>query len=91
MKLSETVKPISYLKAHASEIIRHISDTRARYVITLNGSAKAIVQDMTSFEQTQDSLIMLKLVAQSTKSLQAGRYKSVDKAFKDIASRTSKL
>lgn len=91
MKLSETVKPISYLKAHASEIVRDISDNHATYVITLNGIAKAVVQDMVSFEQTQESLILLKMLAQSTKSLQEGRYKPVDKAFREIASRTGKL
>jgi len=91
MKLSETVKSISYLKAHASEIVRDISDNHTTYVITLNGTAKAIVQDMASFEQTQDSLILLKMLAQSTKSLQDGRFKTVDNAFKNIAARTSKL
>ena len=91
MKLSETVKPISYLKAHASEIVRDISDNHATYVITLNGAAKAVVQNLASFEQTQESLILLKMLAQSTKSLKEGRYKPVDKAFKAIDERFGKL
>lgn len=90
MKLSETVKPISYLKAHASEIVRDIADNRTTYVITLNGAAKAVVQDMASFEQTKESLTLLKMLAQSTKSLQERRYKPLNKAFTDIASKARK-
>ncbi len=89
MKLSDTVKPISYLKAHASEIVRSIAEDRKTYVITQNGTAKAVVQDIASFEQTQESLRLLKMLAQSTRSLHEGRFKPIDKAFKDVSSRIS--
>lgn len=87
MKLSETVKPISYLKAHASEMFRSMAEDQSTYIITQNGTARAVVQDIASYEQTQNSLRLLKLLAQSTKSLHEGRFKPLDKAFSDVSSR----
>lgn len=87
MKLSDSVKPISYLKAHASEIIRDSWENRTTYVITLNGEARAVVQDVTSYEQTQESLALVKMLAQSGKSMGKGRYKPVRRAFEDLERR----
>ncbi len=87
MKLSEAVKPISYLKAHASEILRDVADSNKTYVITLNGEAKAVVQGVEAYEQTQETLALLKILAQSAKSLQEGRVRPVARAFKDLRGR----
>ena len=87
MKLSEAIKPISYLKSHASEIIRDISTTHKTYVITHNGMAKVVVQDMATYEQTQDSLALLKILACSTKNLKEGRHKPLKTALQDISKR----
>ncbi|MFA4922245.1 MAG: type II toxin-antitoxin system Phd/YefM family antitoxin [Candidatus Neomarinimicrobiota bacterium] len=87
MKTSEAVKPISYLKAHASEIIRDIIDTNKTLVITQNGEAKAILQDIKKYEQIQDSLALLKILALSSKSLNNKEYKSVSESFSSIRNR----
>jgi prevent-host-death family protein len=87
MKLREAVKPISYLKAHASDILRDIADSDKTYVITQNGEAKAVVQGVESYEQTQETLALLKMLAQSAKSLQEGRVRPIGKAFKDLEKR----
>jgi prevent-host-death family protein len=91
MKLSQRVKPISYLKAHTARIIRELSTQRGTLVITQNGQAKAIVQDIDSYEQTQESLAMLKLLAQSQRSIEGGRHKPVKQAFADLAARAKDL
>ncbi len=90
MKLSETVKPISYLKAHASEIVNSITDSHQTFVITRRGEAKAVVQDISSYEQTQESLALLKMVAMSAASLEKGRFKPMKKAFSHLAERIQK-
>ena len=87
MKPSESIKPISYVKAHASELIRDISNNRKTLVITQNGEAKAVLQDIRVFEQTQESLALLKMLAMSTKSLKEGRFKPVKKAFREVNDR----
>jgi prevent-host-death family protein len=84
MKLSEAVKPISYIKSHASEVIRDITEGRGSVVITLNGEAKAILLDIREYEKTQESLALLKILAQSRKSQEAGRVKSLRDSFRDI-------
>lgn len=84
MKASETVKPISYLKAHASEIVRDISDSQKTFVITQNGHAKAILQDIKVFEKTQDSLALLKILALSSKNLNDKNYKELSESFREI-------
>ncbi|MFA6473100.1 MAG: type II toxin-antitoxin system Phd/YefM family antitoxin [Candidatus Latescibacterota bacterium] len=87
MKLSDSVKPISYLKAHASEIFRDIASNQKTVVITQNGEAKAILQDIQVYEQTQESLALLKIVSQSTKNIEKGNFKTIEQSFKDIRKR----
>lgn len=81
MKLSEDVKPISYFKAHASEVIRDIVEARKTVVITQNGEAKVILQDIREYEKMQDSLALLKILAMSRKNLQEGKTKPFREAF----------
>ncbi len=87
MKLSKSIKPISYLKSHAAEILREVNESRRTMVITQHGEAKAVLQDISSYEQTQESLALLKMLAQSSNNLQAGRSKPARKAFSDIRKR----
>jgi len=91
MKLSERIKPVSYLKAHTAQLISELSAQRGTIVITQNGEARAVVQDIDSYEQTQESLAMLKLLAQSQRSIEAGKHKPLKKAFADLAARTKSL
>lgn len=90
MKLSESVKPISYVKAHASEIIRRIATEGKTLIITQNGEAKAVLQDIREYEEIQESLALLKILAQGSKSLDEGRIKPVGQAFKDIREKIAK-
>ena len=91
MKFSESIKPISYLKAHASELVREVADGHKTLIITQNGEAKVVVQDLESYERMQESLALLKMLAQSTKSKNEGKYKTVKKAFMDLDSRIEEL
>lgn len=91
MKYSESIKPISYLKAHAAEIFRELADKQETLIITQNGEAKAIVQSIKAYEELQDSLALLKIIAQSTINIQKGEVKSARNSFKDIKSRIEKL
>ncbi len=63
MKLSESVKSISYLKANAADLIENINKNQKTFVITQNGEAKVVVQDIKLYEKTQETLAMLKLLA----------------------------
>ncbi len=73
MRYSSQVKPISYLKANAAEVLSKIAEDREPLVITQNGEAKAVLQDVVSYEQTQETLALLKLLALGQQDIEAGR------------------
>jgi prevent-host-death family protein len=73
MRYSSQVKPISFLKAHAAEVLIDLAETRQPMVITQNGEAKAVIQDVVSYEQGQDQLALLKLLALGAQDINEGR------------------
>jgi len=73
MRYSSQVRPISYLKANAAEVLTHLAEQREPLVITQNGEAKAVLQDVASFEETQETLAMLKILALSNQDVAAGK------------------
>jgi len=77
MRYSSQVKPISYLKANAAELLIQLSEQRQPLIITQNGEAKAVLQDLASFEETQETLALLKILALGNQDLEAGRVKPV--------------
>ena len=87
MKFSESVKPISYLKTHASEVIRDVAENQKTLLITHNGEAKVVIQDVKVYEQTQEALALLKILAMNSKDIKQGRSKTIDKTYKDLRKR----
>ena len=77
MRYSSQVKPISCLKANAAEVLARLAEQRVPLVITQNGEAKAVLQDVASFEETQETLALLKILALGQQDIEAGRVKPV--------------
>ena len=77
MRYSSQVKPISYLKAHAAEVLTQLSEQREPLVITQNGEAKAVLQDVATYEETQETLALLKVLALGNQEVSAGKLKPV--------------
>jgi prevent-host-death family protein len=75
MRYSSQVKSISYLKANAAEVLAQLSVQREPLVITQNGEAKAVLQDVASYEETQEMLALLKILALGNQDVEAGRVK----------------
>ncbi len=73
MKLSTQIRPISYLKAHAAEIVRKLAEQREPLIITQNGEAKVVIQDIDSYEQTQQTMALLKILALGMRQIEEGR------------------
>jgi prevent-host-death family protein len=84
MKLSESVKSISYLKAHAAEMIDDANKNQKTFVITQNGDAKVVVQDIKTYEKTQETLALLKILSMSSKYIGSGEAKGIKETFSDI-------
>jgi len=73
MKLSRQIKPISYLKAHAAEIVRTLAEHGEPLIITQNGEAKVVIQDIESYEQIQETMALLKILALGTRQIEEGK------------------
>lgn len=63
MKYSSQIKPISYLKSHTTEIIKELTETRKPLLITRNGEAELVVMDVKRFEESEETLALLKIMA----------------------------
>jgi len=84
MKYSTQVKPISYLKSHAAEIIRDIAETREPMLITQNGEAKLVVMDVRSYEEQEETMALLKLLAMGNREIEERQFRAADEVFADI-------
>lgn len=73
MPLTNRVKPISAFKANAAEMLRDVGERREPLVITQNGEAKAVLQDIASYEETQETLAFLKILALGNREVEEGR------------------
>jgi prevent-host-death family protein len=87
MKLSSQIKPISYLKAHAAEIVRNLGEQRQALVITQNGEAKVVIQDIESYEQTQETMALLKILALGMHQIEEGNVLSAEGVIKRLRAR----
>jgi prevent-host-death family protein len=84
MRFSTQNKPISYVKANAAEIIAELNDGGAPIVITQNGEAKAVLQDVREYEQTQETLAMLKIIALAERNIEAGRTRPAREVLEEL-------
>lgn len=84
MKLSKTVKPISYIKSHASEVVRDLESGGETVIITLNGEAKAVIQDIHQYEKTQETLAMLKILALGKREAEEDKFQPINEAFEEV-------
>ncbi len=84
MHLSQDIKPISYLKAKTAEVINSVNENQRTIIITQNGEAKAVVQDIKSYENLQNSLNLLKLIVQSENDIENNDVIKQDKMFENL-------
>ncbi|MDG1122329.1 MAG: type II toxin-antitoxin system Phd/YefM family antitoxin [Glaciecola sp.] len=90
MSLLTNTKPISYLKSHASSIANELREEGEHYVITQNGEPAMVVQSVHEYEQTQDMLAMLKMIAQSEQDIVKDATVNAEDVINDIKKRLAK-
>jgi len=84
MQLSQDIKPISYLKAKTANVINDVNENQRPIIITQNGEAKAVVQDIKSYEDMQNTLNLLKLIIQSENDIENGRTIEQEEMFNNL-------
>lgn len=84
MNMSKDIKPITYLKARAPELLKQINETHRPVLITQNGELKAVLQDPQSYENTRNAIGILKLLSQGEEDIKKGKLKFQDQVFAAI-------
>ena len=84
MKYSTRIKPISYVKANAAELIRELAANREPLIITQNGEAKAVMQDVATYEQDQETLALLKILALGRREIEQGKVTPAAEVFRRL-------
>jgi prevent-host-death family protein len=86
MNISKDIKPITYLKSKAPDLLKQINETRRPVVITQNGEPRAVLQDPQSYENMRNAIGILKLLSQSEEDVRQGKTKSQEEVFANIES-----
>jgi prevent-host-death family protein len=84
MKLSTHIKPISYLKSNTAQIVKELTESREPMVITQNGEATLMVIDVKSYEERENTLALLKILAMGSRELEQGIYRDAEDVFASI-------
>ncbi len=84
MRYTTHIQPISYLKANAAQVLRDLAIDQRPLVITQNGEAAAVLQDVASFEKNQETMALLKILALGNAQIEKGQVTPVAKAFAEV-------
>ncbi len=84
---STNIKPISYLKANAAEVLKNLTEQREPFLITQNGEARAVMQDIASYESTQETLALLKILALGNREIEEGQVKPIADVVRRLRTR----
>jgi len=84
MNISKDIKPVTYLKSRAADLLKQINETHRPVVITQNGEPRAVLQDPESYENMRNAIGLLKLISLGEKDIKEGKSKSQEEVFANI-------
>lgn len=84
MHIINDIKPITYLKSRAADVLKHINETHRPMIITQNGEAKAVIQDPKSYEDMRNALSLLKLLSFAEEDIKNGNTHSEEDVFNTV-------
>ena len=87
MTIETEIRPITYLKSRAPDLLKQVNETRRHVIITQNGEPKAVLQDPASFEEMRAALTLMKMISQSEKAIREGKVIDNEEVFRDLAER----
>ena len=90
VNLKDNIKPISYIKTNAADMMKYVNDNKNSIIITQNGEAKAVLVDIESYQTMKDAFNLLKIIKLSEKDVRAGNYRDSEQVFADLKTRISK-
>ena len=90
MKVKEDIRPVTYLKARAADLLAQVNETHRPVVITQNGEARAVLQDPESYEKMRAAIGLLKLIAQGEEDVRNGRATRHEEVFARLGKKLKK-
>jgi len=90
MDLRESVKPLEYLKTHAEEVLSRVRETHQPMVITHEGEPRLVIQDIDTYQETQDALALLKIAALGRRAVERGDFEPAAAVFERLQGRKSR-
>ncbi len=90
MRLSEDIKPISYVKANSAKVLERVN-TYGPMVITQNGEASAVLMGAKDYERLTEGIALLKILSMGEKSIQEGKGVPAEEAFARIRARIKEV
>lgn len=84
MRITDHIKPISYLKSEAAQIVKDLTESGEPLIITQNGEAKLVVQDVRSYESERQTLALLKILALGQKQIEQEKFSDIDDVFAEL-------
>ena len=87
MKVSEDIRPVTYLKSRTADLLDQVNETRRPVIITQNGEARGVLQDTESYESMKAAIAMLKLLVQGEEDIRKGRVRAQEEVFDRLETR----
>ncbi len=84
MNIINDIKPITYLKSKAADLLNQINNTQRPVIITQNGEPRAVLQDPKSYEDMRNAIGILKALSQGESDIKSGKVRSQEDVFNDI-------
>ena len=84
MNIVNDIKPVTYLKSKAADLLKQINETQRPVIITQNGEPRAVLQNPESYEKMRNAIGILKLLSQGEADVRSGRTKAQEKMFDEI-------
>jgi prevent-host-death family protein len=84
MNITTDIKPVTYLKSKAADLLKQINETHRPVIITQNGEPRAVLQDPKSYENMRNAIGILKLISQGEEEIKNGKSKSQEEVFENI-------
>ena len=90
VNLRENIKPISYIKTNAAEMLRYVNERKNPIIITQNGEAKAVLIDVDTYQNTEDAFALMNIVKLAERDIENGRVRKAADVFNALEERLSK-
>jgi len=85
MKIREDIRPVTYLKSRAADLLKQLNETRRPVIITQNGEPRAVLQDPESYERMKTAIGLMKLLAQGEEDLRLGKTSDQNQVFRRLS------